>query len=92
MYMVNQLNDANDFVIASGKLNTVAEFIQVVFCNLDLDYENYVVENPMIIKTRRRPMRGDSAKVYKYTGWKPETSFVDMVNKMTSAKLIELAK
>ena len=92
MYMANQLKNSDDYIIATGELHTVAEFVELVFNNLNLDYKNYVVENNTLIKSNRQYFCGDSSKLRKHTGWEPKTSFTEMINKITYIKLNEIMK
>lgn len=78
-HAVLMLDHPNDYVIASGELHTVQEFVEIVFSSLGLNWEKYVSEDPTIL-TRRSPSKiGDISRITSATGWKPSMPFKDFV-------------
>ena len=80
---------ADDFIVASGKSHTVAEFVATAFKRIGItDWRGLVDVDPRF----RRPVdppeqRGDSSKARRELGWCPSKSFEDMVNEMVDADL-----
>jgi len=92
MWKMLQQRKPEDFVIATGETHTVREFLEETFGYLDLDYKKYV----HIDKSYLRPievnlLRGDYSKAKKKLGWKPRTTFRQLVRLMVDADL-ELVK
>jgi GDPmannose 4,6-dehydratase len=89
MWRILQLEDPSDFVIGSGSLHTVREFVEIVFTLLDLDWQKYVVEKPVLIKKKEQqvPLLGDTTKLQVATGWKPRTCFEELARLMTESAL-----
>jgi GDPmannose 4,6-dehydratase len=79
MNKILSLNKAEDFVIATGELHTVKEFIEVAFSHLGLDWQKYVTVDRNLLPTPSRTLMGDSSKLRKRTGWTPRTSFTQLV-------------
>jgi len=79
MNKILSLNKAEDFVIATGELHTVKEFIEVAFSHLGLDWQKYVTVDRNLLPTPSRTLMGDSSKLRKRTGWIPRTSFTQLV-------------
>lgn len=92
MWRILQHDRADDFVLATGEMHTVREFVEAAFGALDLDWREYV-------KTDRRFMRpsevdqllGCSEKARRELGWHAKTTFKGLVEMMVAADL-ELAR
>ncbi len=83
MYQMLQLEKSEDFVIASGRVRTVRDFIIGVFEYLDLNWLDYVYEDPNIIKKKnKRNLKGSYIKLHLKTGWQPSTNFKDFIKIM----------
>jgi GDPmannose 4,6-dehydratase len=84
------LKNPGRFVISSGKLHSVQEFVSLAFSKAGLDYRNYVTENPARL-LRRIPARfGNPKKLKELTGWAPETSFDELIEIMLKNEGVRL--
>ena len=88
MWKMLQQKKPEDFVIATGETHTVREFLEETFGYLGLDYKKYV----HIDKSYLRPievnlLRGDYSKAKKKLGWKPRTTFRQLVRLMVDEDL-----
>jgi len=82
---------SDDFVIASGEMHSVQEFVELVFERLDLDWREHVrVDSRYFRPTEVDALCGDSKKL-KSIGWEPKYSFNELVNEMIESDL-DLAK
>jgi GDPmannose 4,6-dehydratase len=93
MWLMLQQKKADDFVIATGQTHTVRDFVKEAFGCVGLDWEEYV----RIDKKYFRPLEvnhlcGDYSKAKKKLGWKPKTSFKQLVHTMVKADLAALEK
>jgi GDPmannose 4,6-dehydratase len=70
---------ADDFVVATGIKHTVRDFVEIAFQEAGLDWKRYVSENPQVMGRRRPGSSGDSSKLTRVTGWRPKTTFSEMV-------------
>ncbi|MEB3122938.1 MAG: GDP-mannose 4,6-dehydratase [Snowella sp.] len=76
------LNHSEDFIISTGEAHSVKEFVEIAFKHFKLDPEQYVIEDPNLLR-RRPPVKiGDSTKLKTKTGWKPSLSFPDFVKQL----------
>lgn len=92
MWMMLQQDKPGDFVIASGESHTVREFLHSAFSHLDLEWERHVEVDPRYFRpTEVDSLQGDSSRARKILGWKPRTSFDDLVRMMVAHDL-ELAR
>ena len=89
MWRILQLSEPDDFIIASGRLHSVVNFVKEVFDQLDLDWRGYVVEDSRIIK--KQPVisqrQGDATKLRNLTGWRPQTDLRGIAKKMVASEL-----
>ena len=84
MFEITNYSLADDFVISTMETHSVREMCEVVFSHLDLDYRDYVVQNPKYIRPEELPyLKGDSTKARSVLGWKPEYTFEGMMQEMT---------
>jgi GDPmannose 4,6-dehydratase len=88
MWKILQLGAADDFVIATGVLHSVGELVQTAFDILRLDWRQFVVVDPALIRKRRRQsLCGNIDKIRNLTGWQPRTSFRRMLEQMIEHEL-----
>lgn len=85
MHLIINHKEPDDFVVATGKTTSVREMTNYVFKKLDMDYKDYVVQNPAYIRPEElKYLRGDCSKLKQTFNWEPEYSFEmlmdDMIN------------
>jgi GDPmannose 4,6-dehydratase len=72
-----------DFVVATGEAHSVREMCKYVFEYLNLDYRDYVVQNPKFLRPEELPyLRGDSTKIRTILGWQSTYTFESMMKEM----------
>lgn len=92
MWLMLQQPAADDYVLATGQRHSVQEFVECAFRALDLDWQRYVVEDPKLFRAGEPDtLAGDASKAARLLGWKPETSFQELVREMTFAELEALS-
>ncbi|MCL5970880.1 MAG: GDP-mannose 4,6-dehydratase [Patescibacteria group bacterium] len=90
MWLMLQQEKAEDFVIATGEAHSVKDFVELAFEAVGIkDWEKYVISNK---PEHLRPAEvdhliGDYSKAEKILGWKPKTSFNELVEMMVKADL-----
>jgi GDPmannose 4,6-dehydratase len=88
MWRILQLDEPQDFVIASGALHSVRNLLQITFESLGLDWTAHVeVDSSLTRKKRTGVLQGNSALLESRTGWRPQTSFREMILEMVKAEL-----
>jgi GDPmannose 4,6-dehydratase len=91
MWLMLQHAKADDFVISTGRTHSVRDFCRLAFEAADLDYRDYVVEDPRYYRPAEVDLLiGDSSKALRELGWKPEVSFEQLVQMMVEADLERL--
>ncbi len=88
MWLMLQHREPGDFVIATGESYSVREFLDEAARCLDLDWRKHVEIDPKYFRpTEVDYLMGDSTKAQKAMGWKPRTSFKQLVAMMTTSDL-----
>ena len=83
MHLILQCDTPDDFVVSTMETHSVREMCEVVFSYLDLDYRDYVIQNPKFLRPEELPyLRGDSTKIRKTLGWGPTYTFKEMMEEM----------
>jgi len=84
MNMIVNHTEPDDFVVATGVTHSVREMCDYVFGLLDLDYKEYVTQNPKFLRAEElKYLKGDSTKLRNTFGWIPEYTFETMMKEMT---------
>lgn len=85
MHMILNHSEPDDFVVATGETHSVRELCELVFGQLGLDYRNHVVQNEKFMRPEElKFLRGDSTKIRKTLGWKPEYTFEKLIEEMVN--------
>lgn len=92
MWLMLQQDAADDFVIATGEVHTVAEFAECAFEVVGLNWRDYVVTDPQFVPpVQTGPLQGNPAKAKKVLGWEAETKFKDLVKIMVHSDLAKFS-
>jgi GDPmannose 4,6-dehydratase len=94
MWLMLQQDRAEDYVIATGEAHSVRECCQIAFDEVGLgDFEQYVTIDPAFLRPAEVDhLIGSPAKAERDLGWKPQTSFEELIRLMTRADLEMLAR
>lgn len=80
MHSIINHDTADDFVVSTMKTHSVREMCDLVFNYLDLDYNDYIVQNPKFMRPEELPyLKGDSTKIRETLGWNPDYTFESMM-------------
>jgi GDPmannose 4,6-dehydratase len=93
MWLMLQRDTPEDYVIATGEAHSVRECCEVAFDEAGLgDFEQYVRIDPAFVRPAEVDhLIGNPAKAERDLGWKPETSFEELIRLMTRSDLEQLA-
>jgi len=89
MWMMLQQDEPDDYIIATGKDHTIREFLDVAFNHIGIsDWAKYVKQDERFMRPAEvAVLCGDSSKARDILGWKPKTSFEQMVVNMVDNDL-----
>jgi GDPmannose 4,6-dehydratase len=89
MWLMLQRDVPEDYVIATGEAHSVRECCEVAFDEAGLGaFEPYVTIDPAFVRPAEVDhLIGDPAKAGRDLGWKPRTSFEELIRLMTRSDL-----
>ena len=89
MWMMLQHEKPDDWVLATGETYTVKQFLEEAFKVVNLDFNEYVESSEKYYRPNEvNYLLGDSSKAQKELGWKPETSFKNLVKMMVESDIV----
>jgi GDPmannose 4,6-dehydratase len=92
MWRMLQQDEPDDYVVATGETHSVRRFCEIAFGHVGLDYEAHVTLNPKFMRPAEVDLLiGDATKAEKVLGWRPQTSFEDLVTMMVDADIALLS-
>jgi len=88
MWLMLQQDVPEDFVICTGETHSVREFCEVAFGHAGLNWEDHVVIDEAFFRPAEVDLLvGEAAKAEELLGWKPGTSFENLVTMMVDADI-----
>ncbi len=91
MWHMMQNDHPEDFVVGTGETHSVREFCEKSFAYLDMDYHDYVVQDPHYFRPAEVDLLvADASKVHQKLGWTPRINFDGLVEMMVDADLKRL--
>ncbi len=91
MYLINQQEKPDDYVIGTGESHSIREFLDEAFGYANLDWEEFVRIDPRYFRpTEVDYLMADASRARQKLGWSPKVCFRDLVRIMVDADL-ELA-
>jgi GDPmannose 4,6-dehydratase len=90
MWLMLQQDEPGDYVIATGEMHTVREFVELAFGLVGLDPTRHVeIDERYLRPTEVDELCGDAGKAAAVLGWRPRTTFEALVRLMLEADLHE---
>jgi GDPmannose 4,6-dehydratase len=92
MWRMLQADEPDDFVVATGEMHSVREFLEEAAGHLGLDWEKHVEFDPRYLRPAEvDALQGDPSKAKEKLGWEPTVKFGELVKIMVDAdvKLLE---
>lgn len=84
MWRILQHDVPDDFVLATGRTESVRDFCRLVFEQLDLNYEDYVEIDPRYFRPAEVDLLlGDASKAKEKLGWTATTDLEELARIMT---------
>ena len=88
MWLMLQQDVAEDFVIGRGEAHTLREFLQMSFEHVGLDWKKFVkIDQKLLRPAEVERVVADCTKAHTKLGWKPRTSFRDLVGMMVDSDM-----
>jgi GDPmannose 4,6-dehydratase len=86
MWLMLQEDQPDDFVIAMNETHSVEEFVTLAFDAVGLDWQKFVAIDPRYFRPSEvEVLYGDASKAHEILGWRPATSFPELVKLMVES-------
>ncbi|MCC6817614.1 MAG: GDP-mannose 4,6-dehydratase [Bacteroidia bacterium] len=83
-----QTGKSENYIISSGQLHTVGDFVKSVFQKLNLDWSSFVkTDKNILLKKSTNILLGDNQKIQNDINWKPSVSFDEMIEILVNSEL-----
>jgi len=83
MWKMMQIKKPQDFVIGTGKLHSVKDFIRIAFEHVNLNYKDYIQIDPKLFRPNDKiTLKANFSKAKTKLKWKPKISFKSLVYEM----------
>jgi GDPmannose 4,6-dehydratase len=88
MWLMLQQDTPDDYVVATGETHSVRRFCEIAFGHVGLRWEDHVTIDEKYMRPAEVDLLiGNPAKAEKVLGWRPKTSFEDLVTMMVDADI-----
>ena len=88
MWRILQQDKPDDFVLATGEMHSVKEFLEEAFGQVGLDWRKYVEYDSRYARpTEVDQLLGDASKAKRVLGWEPKVRFKELVKLMVESDL-----
>ncbi len=90
MHAMLQINEPEDFVIATGYTSSLEDFVSEVFCALGIDWRTRVVRDPKLMRPSENHCgRADTTHATERLGWTARYKMPDVARMMVEARLAQ---
>jgi GDPmannose 4,6-dehydratase len=88
MYLMLQQEQPDDYVIATGASQTLENFVQKAFAELNLDWRDHVVIDPNLFRPTDITLgKGNPTKAKKILGWQAQSCMDEIIKMMIEEKI-----
>ncbi len=92
MWSIMHADEPRDYVIATGVAHSVRDLCRIAFAHVGLDYQDYVVIDPALIRPAEVDhLLGDATRARAELGWEVKVDFQRMIEMMVDADMERVA-
>lgn len=94
IWLMLQSDTPDDYIVSTGVDYSIRDFLNIAFNHIGInDWSKYVgIDQKFMRPAEVDVLNGDSSKIKSVLGWKPKTSFEELVKKMVDSDLEKLSK
>jgi GDPmannose 4,6-dehydratase len=93
MWRMLQQEAPGNFVIGMGETHSVREFCEIAFGHVDLDYNDYVIQDERFYRPAEVDLLiSDPSKARSILGWEPAVNFKELVTMMVDSDMQRLSQ
>jgi GDPmannose 4,6-dehydratase len=90
VWLMLQQEEPDDYVIATGEMHSVQEFLEEAFAYAGLDWRDYIGIDVKYFRPAEVDLLvGDASKAKRLLGWEPKTRFKELVRLMIDADALK---
>jgi len=83
MHMILNYDTPRDWIVSTGVTNSIRDMCNYVFKKLDLNYEDYVIQNKKYMRPNElNYLKGDSSEIREKLKWSPDYTFEQLMDEM----------
>ncbi|MBI1849991.1 MAG: GDP-mannose 4,6-dehydratase [Planctomycetes bacterium] len=91
MWRMLQQDVPGDYVVATGRTHSIRDLARIAFRHVGLDWRRYVTEDPGLLRPADvNRLVGNSARARRRLGWRPKTSFEELICTMVDSDIERL--
>jgi GDPmannose 4,6-dehydratase len=89
IWLMLQADQPDDYIVATGELHSIRDFLEVAFRHVGLDWSDWVEVDPALVRSLDVGLLvGDSSKARERLGWSPRVTFVELARMMVDYELL----
>ncbi|MEZ5857160.1 MAG: GDP-mannose 4,6-dehydratase [Hyphomicrobiaceae bacterium] len=93
MWLMLQQETPDDYVVATGRTESVRDFCRLAFGSVGLNMEDHVVIDPRFFRPAEvEILHGDPSKAKRVLGWSAETTLEQLADEMVQADLARVKR
>ena len=93
MWLMLQQEQPDDYVIGSGEMHSVRDFVELAFSAAGLEWEKFVTIDPRYYRPAEvDALQADCSKARRVLGWRPTVGFQELVTLMVEADMEALSR
>jgi GDPmannose 4,6-dehydratase len=83
-----QQDQPDDYVVATGVSLSIRDFLNLVFGQLGMDWQEFVVVDPQYFRPAEvNHLEGDASKAQRILGWNAQTDVAGLASMMVASDL-----
>lgn len=91
-WRIVQLDEPDTFVIGTGEVHSVMDFVEEAFGSVGLDYSRYVESSPSLFRAARNTvLQADISKAHRVFGFDPKVKYKELIRIMMNHDLKDVA-
>jgi GDPmannose 4,6-dehydratase len=93
MWRMLQQDEPRDYVIGTGEMHSVREFVEIAFAHADMDWREFVEVDPRYLRPAEvEALQADATFARKELGWTHRMGFEQLVRLMVDAEVEALVR
>jgi GDPmannose 4,6-dehydratase len=93
MWLMLQQDSPDDYIIGTGEIHSVQEFVEAAFGCAALDWQPHVAIDPRYYRPAEvDALQADCSKARRVLGWEPVVTFKELVRMMVQADIADMER